>query len=44
MLLAAVNEAARLVARAEDPRAALQTGQAAVSALIDRLTGDPPER
>jgi hypothetical protein len=42
MLLAAVNKAALLVARAEDPPAALQTGQAAVGALIDRLTGDPP--
>jgi AcrR family transcriptional regulator len=42
MLLAAVNEAALLIARAEDPKAALQTGQAAVDALIDRLTGDPP--
>jgi AcrR family transcriptional regulator len=39
MLLAAVNEAALLIARAEDPAAALATGQAAVDALIDRLTG-----
>jgi AcrR family transcriptional regulator len=39
MLLAAVNEAALLIARADDPRAALATGQAAVDALIDRLTG-----
>jgi AcrR family transcriptional regulator len=40
MLLAAVNEAALLIARAEDPRAALETGQAAVDAVIDRLTDD----
>src|SRR6266540_556566 len=39
MLLAAVNEAALLIARADDPAAALATGQAAVDALIDRLTG-----
>jgi len=44
MLLAAVNEAALLIARAEDPQAALQTGQAAVDALIDRLIADPPRR
>jgi AcrR family transcriptional regulator len=44
MLLAAVNEAALLIARAEDPQAALQMGQAAVDALIDRLIADPPRR
>jgi AcrR family transcriptional regulator len=38
MLLAAVNEAALLIARSEEPEAALATGQAAVDALIDRLT------
>jgi hypothetical protein len=44
MLLAAVNEAALLIARAEEPQAALETGQGAVDALIDRLTGDAPKR
>jgi AcrR family transcriptional regulator len=39
MLLAAVNEAALLIARADDPEATLATGLAAVDALIDRLTG-----
>jgi hypothetical protein len=42
MLLAAVNEAALLIARAKDPQAALQAGQAAVDALRDRLIADPP--
>jgi AcrR family transcriptional regulator len=37
MLLASVNEAALLVARADDPEAALARGQAAVDALLDRL-------
>jgi AcrR family transcriptional regulator len=40
MLLAAVNEAALLIARAEDPQAALQAGQAAVDTLLDRLVGE----
>ena len=44
MLLAAVNEAALLIARAEDPEAAFETGRAAVDALIDRLTSDPRAR
>jgi hypothetical protein len=44
MLLAAVNEAALLIARAKDPQAALQAGQAAVDALRDRLIADPPQR
>jgi AcrR family transcriptional regulator len=39
MVLAGVNEAALMIARADDPRAALGTGQAAVDTLIDRLTG-----
>jgi AcrR family transcriptional regulator len=39
MVLASVNEAALLIARAEDPRDALATGQAAVDTLLDRLVG-----
>jgi hypothetical protein len=37
MLLAALSEAAILIARAEDPPAALAAGQAAVGTLVDRL-------
>ncbi|MGH2714634.1 MAG: TetR/AcrR family transcriptional regulator [Thermoleophilaceae bacterium] len=37
MLLAAVSEAALMIARADDPRAALAKGQAAVDILLDRL-------
>jgi len=37
MLLAALSEAAILIARAEDPRAALAAGQDAVDTLVDRL-------
>jgi len=44
MLLAAVNEAALLIARAKDPEEALATGQAAVDALLDRLITDTPGR
>jgi AcrR family transcriptional regulator len=39
MLLAAVNEAALLVALAEDAEAALDTAQAAVNTLLDGLVG-----
>ena len=38
MMLAAVSEAALLIARAEDPERALAEGQAAVDLMIDRLT------
>ena len=38
MLLAAVSEAALLIARAEHPERALADGQAAVGVMIDRLT------
>jgi hypothetical protein len=38
MVLAAVNEAALFIARADDPEAALATGRRAVDELIDRLT------
>lgn len=37
MVLAAVNEAALMIARAGDPRAALADGEAAVDTLLDRL-------
>ena len=39
MVLASVSEAALLIARADDPRAALAKGQAAVDTLLDRLVG-----
>ena len=38
MLLAALNEAALFVAYADDTQAALDTGQAAIDTLLDRLT------
>ena len=38
MLLAALNEAALFVAYADDKHAALDTGQAAIDTLLDRLT------
>jgi hypothetical protein len=37
VLLAAVNEAALLVARAQDPEIAFRSAQAALETLIDRL-------
>jgi AcrR family transcriptional regulator len=37
MVLAAVNEAALMIARAEDPEQALHRGQEAVDTLLDRL-------
>ena len=39
MLLASVSEAALLISRADDPRAALAAGQAAFDTLLDRLAG-----
>jgi len=39
MLLAALGEAALLVAHARDPRAALAAGKAAVDTLLERLLG-----
>jgi AcrR family transcriptional regulator len=39
MILAAVAEAALLIARADDPRAALREGKAAVDTLLGRLVG-----
>ena len=38
MVLAAVNEAALFIVRAEDPQAALAIGRQAVEVLLDRLT------
>ncbi len=38
MLMAALDEAALLIALAPDPQAALRVGQAAVNTLISRLT------
>jgi AcrR family transcriptional regulator len=37
MILASVNEAALLIARADDPREALELGKAAVDRLLDRV-------
>lgn len=37
LILAAVGETALLIARADDPRAALHEGQAAIEILLDRL-------
>jgi AcrR family transcriptional regulator len=39
MVLAAVAEAALLIARAEDPQAALREGRTAVDTLLERLVG-----
>jgi AcrR family transcriptional regulator len=44
MLLAALNEAALLIARAEDPQEVLATAEVAVGTLIDRLVGMPKRR
>ena len=41
MVLASVNEAALLIARADDPEAALASGRAAVDTLLTRLVGAP---
>lgn len=41
MLLAAVGEAALVIARSAMPEAALATGTAALDTLLDRLFGDP---
>jgi hypothetical protein len=39
MVLASVAEAALLIARADDPEAALRSGRAAVDTLLGRLVG-----
>jgi hypothetical protein len=39
ILLAAVNEVAMMIARADDPAAALTAGQSAVAGFLDRLLG-----
>jgi AcrR family transcriptional regulator len=41
MVLASVNEAALMIARADDPEAALAAGQAAVEVLLGRLVAAP---
>jgi AcrR family transcriptional regulator len=41
MLLAAVAEAALVIAQADDPEAALARGQAAVDTLLSRALGEP---
>lgn len=40
MVLAAASEAALLIARADDPQAALKTGLAALDRLLDRVFGE----
>jgi AcrR family transcriptional regulator len=44
IVLAAANEVAMMIARAEDPAAALSAGEGAVAEFLDRLLGDPPSR
>jgi AcrR family transcriptional regulator len=39
MVLASVTEAALMIARSDEPKAALKSGQAAVDTLLDRLVG-----
>jgi AcrR family transcriptional regulator len=40
MVLASVSEAALMIARADDPKAAFETGRATVDMLLTRLVGD----
>jgi hypothetical protein len=39
-VLAAANEVALMIARADDPAAALSAGQSALAEFLDRLLGD----
>ncbi|MDR0343509.1 MAG: cation-translocating P-type ATPase, partial [Nocardiopsaceae bacterium] len=41
IVLAAANEIAMMIARAEDPAAALSAGESAVAEFLDRLVGGP---
>ena len=41
IVLAAANEAAQMIARADDPAAALSAGESAFADFLDRLLGDP---
>jgi hypothetical protein len=41
IVLAAANEVALMIARADDPAAALTAGESAVAELLDRLLGAP---
>jgi AcrR family transcriptional regulator len=42
IVLAAANEVALMLARADDPAAALGTEESAFTGFLDRLLGDPP--
>jgi AcrR family transcriptional regulator len=42
IVLAAANEVAMMIARADDPAAALAAGGSAVAEFLDRLLGGPP--
>jgi len=42
IVLAAANEVAMMIARAEDPAAALTTGESAFAEFLDRLLGEAP--
>ena len=41
VVLAAANEVALMISRAEDPAAALSAGKSAVAEFLDRLLGEP---
>jgi AcrR family transcriptional regulator len=41
IVLAAANEAAQMIARADNPAAALSAGESAFADFLDRLLGDP---
>jgi AcrR family transcriptional regulator len=41
IVMAAVNEVALMIARADDPAAALGAGESAIAEFLDRLVGDP---
>jgi hypothetical protein len=41
IVLAATNEVTLMIARADDPAAALGAGESAVAEFLDRLLGDP---
>lgn len=44
MVLAAVNEAALMIARSEEPKAALEAGKATVDMVLNRLAGHSERR
>jgi AcrR family transcriptional regulator len=43
IVLAAANEVAMMIARADDPAAAVTTGESAFAEFLDRLLGETPE-